>query len=185
MPSNDLEESNEHNSLLSGKRIIGFLIALSGLLIAAGVVTMVGKPAIKLYRQKAIIAQGIANLDQIAQGIAVQYSTRDSARQCGMLPQSNEWTPAGSNCDNPDSKFAYMEQDWSSPSWVLMDFNPQVPTYFSYRVQRDAQRITLEAKSDPLCDGQEVIVTKVLLASDKELCAINATAEAEVQGPEE
>jgi hypothetical protein len=30
-----------------------------------------------------------------------------------------------------------------------------------------------------------VIITKVLLASDKELCAINATAEAEVQGPEE
>ena len=175
----------KESPIVSKKMLFGFLIALCGFLMAAGVVTMVGKPALQKYRQKAIVAQGIADLDRIAEGIAVQYSTRDSERRCGVLPEPNEWTPSGSNCDNEDGKFAYLDQDWLDPSWVLMDFNPQAPTYFSYRVQRDGLRILVEAKSDPMCDGQELTVTKVLVASDDDQCIINATAEAEVQGPED
>ena len=184
-PSMTESAPSDERRAITRKVAIGFTLALLGFLLTGWVVMTVCQPALKAYRQRAIITQGVMHLDQIAQGVALQYSTRDQERRCGVLPESNEWTPSGSNCEGDDSKFIYLEQDWADPSWVLLDFNPQVPTYFSYRVQRNAHEIVLEAKSQPLCDGEEVLIRRVLIASQDDLCAINATAQVEVQGPED
>jgi len=127
----------------------------------AGILAAVAIPAFIKYTRKAKSVEAIDQLDKIYKGSAVYYmaprvDTSGNKEEC-QFPPSTDWTPKGSPCDHPDSKYPVDPSQWTSGTWSALNFQMNDPHYFRYKFESSGTgadaKFTVSAQADMDCDG--------------------------------
>jgi hypothetical protein len=104
-------------------------------------------PAFTKYIRRSKTMEATMNVRRLAEAVSAQ--PQDT---WAKLPDS-DWTPPGSPCGQPGSKFAPNPSLWRGEPWATLSFSVDEPSYYQYRVSRDADGVVVEARADLDCDS--------------------------------
>ena len=127
-----------------------------------GVAAAVGIPAFIKYIRRAKASEAIDQLDKIAKGATVYYTTptiaRDGTKLPCRFPDSVKTTPpAGTCCKSKDGRCPASVDDWNHETWSQLSFQVNDAHFFSYKFSSSGEganaRFTATAYGDLDCDG--------------------------------
>jgi type IV pilus assembly protein PilA len=112
-----------------------------------GILAAVAVPAFMDYMKKGKKTEASLMMLRIARSAQAAY-VADGAFPIGDAPL----TPARSMCENHGKRDTDMTV-WDQEMWKKLDFLPEEPTLFQYRVHSDGKTLEAEAVGDLDCDG--------------------------------
>jgi hypothetical protein len=80
------------------------------------------------------------------------------------FPESIDWTPDHSACQDPGHIHPLKAEDWKRDTWIYLAFAPDAPFPYQIRVTRisheNGAEFRIEARLAPDCNGQPILIGK-------------------------
>ena len=143
----EIEPRLEGNALVSRYR----MPASGGAFYLVGMGAAVAVPGFTKYLRTARASEAEINLRAMAS--ALEACTGKCQAQLTSAP----WTPGPSCCGQPKNLCASSAADWEHPTWKALQFSPEGPLSYRYRVVKTGKgkkaSFSLQAQGDLECNG--------------------------------